>query len=318
MGSLQQAMKKRHKFKDKLLTPLIVKFMISHELFDFDDDTIRLAGSIMEKERTERRSDVFHPSSSSDCMRSQVISYMGIPSTREVDLQLMSIFDDGKWRHLRWHLLLYRLGISEDIEKFASSPVLKRVGGTPDQIINFSKHYPWSSGLRVGFEMKGTHNTRYNYVIRTKRPIFEHLYQIITYMVLEDLYVYVLIYENKDTQEFYEFDILSKESYSKHIGDALIIPSLWKRYIIARYHYMNRCVERGLLPAYECEMERDDAKFNRCSQRKNCLEFKKTKEIKTAVKFPHLKSIQRELYKLSAAPNLETHAVFNKRHGVRS
>lgn len=318
MSSIRQAIKSRSKSKDKLLTPLIVKFMNENELFNFDDETIRLAMSILKKEREERRSDLFHPSSSSSCMRKQVLDYMGYPSVRDEDLQLMSIFDDGKWRHLRWHLLLHRVGISEGIEKFVSSSSLKRVGGTPDQILNLSKHYPWSSGLRIGFEMKGTHTDRYNSIIRTNRPIFDHLYQVITYMVLEDLDLYVIIYENKNDQNFYEFDILSNKIYNDKIDNALLIPKLWKKYIIARYTYMNRCVEKMLLPACECVVRKGDVKFSRCSQKANCLKVIKTKEIGTAVSFPNQRGIEEKLYKSSAATNFERNATFTQRYGANS
>lgn len=306
MSAVKDAIKGRSKSKDKLLTPLLYQFMIENELFQFDDRALRLAKKILESERQERKSDVFHPSSSAACMRAQVLQYIGYKPQKEESLQLLSIFDDGKWRHLRWHLILYRMKISARVEPYVSGN-MQRVGGSPDQILNLSKHYPWLSGIRVGFEMKGINSGEYSKLVRNNRPKMDHLYQIVTYMVLSDIEIYTLIYENKNTQEWYEFDITTNKKYAKKLGQNLYLPDLWVRYIMARYHYMNRSVDKNVLPSFECTLKTDDAKFNRCSMKKHCLAIKKSGKIRVTKPFHRLEEVQDRLWKISVIKNKETH-----------
>ena len=311
MSVVRDAIKRQSKHKDKLLTPLLLRFMTENELFKFNDDAIKIANNIMKQERVARNNAVFHPSGSYQCMRKQVLDVIGWEGTREEELQLLSIFDDGKWRHLRWHLLLYRMGVSDKIEE-EQGGILKRTRGTPDQILNLSEHYPFLAGKRVGFEMKGTHSRRYNSIVRDNRPIFFHLYQIVTYMVNAGIDVYTLVYENKDTQEFYEFNLVTDKKYLKHI-DAIYLPKLFSKYIMARNLYMNRSIENGVLPAHECTMEKDDTEFVKCPQKDNCAKLTKKKKVRTAKEFPNRITIEDKLYRLGKKKEARTYAKYDQR-----
>lgn len=290
---LKEVIKRRHKTKDKLLTPLLLEYMSHADLFRFDDKSIQLARWIMEQENTPRNESVLHPSSSASCMRMQVLGYLGYPGKREYDLTQELVFDDGKWRHLRWHLLLYRLGVTHRVEKWVSGR-LERTGGTPDQTLNLSKHYPWLAGKRVGFEMKGSNSGKYNSLVRRGFPDFGHLFQVITYMILAKLDLYIIMYENKDNQSFNEFDISFNKEYREHIEDLNVLHPLWKKYMIARYYYMNRAIDKGHIPATECGMDRDDPMFRRCPQAKNCVKLQKEKHT-TLASFPDQKEIEDKL-----------------------
>ncbi len=289
---VKDALKKVNKSKDKLLTPLITEFMATHELFNFDDKAIALATQIMKAERIHRRSDVFHPSGAGACMRAQVLSMNGAQSEKETDLQLENIFDDGKWRHLRWHLMVYRMKISHSIEPFISNKTLRRVGGSPDQVLNLSKPYPWLAGKRVGFEMKGARSSAYQGVVANRRPMVHHLYQICIYMMILGLDLYTIIYENKDTQEWFEFDVALDDTYKDRIEHLLVLDPMWISYLEARYKYMNHAVDKGVLPAHECTMEPDDVQFKRCGFSTVCKES----ERMTLFKFPNRDRIEVQLF----------------------
>lgn len=290
---LKKAIKQHLKGRDKLLTPLFVSFAVENDLFTFDDNTIKLTGLIQKQERIERLKDVFHPSGAGACMRGQVLGIMGYEPEREIELTNTLIFDDGKWRHLRWHTILYRMGLSKHIEKLIPTGGLKRTAGTPDQILDLSKPYPWLTGKQIGFEIKGARSNVFNYIVRNNRPLINNFYQVTTYMALKNLDLYIIWYENKDNQEFFEIDITTNKAYHNKL-DAILVEDDWMKYIRLRYAYMNATLEQNKLPALECELHKQDNKFRRCPQRKNCVKVTRSKKYKSTRGISDRISIERK------------------------
>src|SRR4051812_26562919 len=93
-----------------LLTPLVDKFLLTNELGDFTDEDLDFARGLMAKWREPRSIEHHSPSSAGACLRQQMLTFWGYQGEQVDDPFLKSIFDDGNWRHLRWHTIFRRMG----------------------------------------------------------------------------------------------------------------------------------------------------------------------------------------------------------------
>lgn len=292
---IKEILKRSKQSDNKLLTPIVLDYMMTNELFKFDNKSIKVAINILNQEREKRRTDIFHPSGSSSCLRKQVLDIMGYKPKREEDFQLLNIFDDGKWRHFRWHLLLYRMGVSKDIEKYIKSPNIPRLAGTPDQILDLSKHYSELDGVPVGFEMKGSNDYGYKLVVNSEIPPLDYLFQVTTYMVAYNVPLYTMIFENKNNQLFYELILTTKKKYAK-MFDCIYVIKPWRVFLLKQFAYMNASIDMKVLPKHECTLKKDDKLFIKCPQRYNCVRTTKERNPKTIKAIFDRKSITEKLY----------------------
>ena len=148
----------------------------------------------------------FSASSAHVCERAQVFGYLGIDTGGGgIDAQLQNIFNDGKWRHLRWQAALMMAGILKDIEDPQTWP-RKRVVGTMDGTGVVPSNHPRSHwrGKEFGFELKGVSAFQYP---NLTEPMEKHLQQTDTYFLMSGFELFVLLYENKTTQEWKEWVI---------------------------------------------------------------------------------------------------------------
>lgn len=152
------------------------------------------------------RSGSFSASSAGRCERAQVFGYHGAEGDSP-DVGLQSIFNDGKWRHLRWQAMLLQSEILTDIEvPLFWNRKLQR--GTMDgQGIVPEDHYvqEWQ-GQEFGFELKGVNAFQYDGFTKSG-PKEEHLDQVAKYFLLSGLGLFSILYENKSTQQAHEWVI---------------------------------------------------------------------------------------------------------------
>lgn len=155
-------------------------------------------------EQPRVRSGSFSASSAGQCERAQMFGYLAAEAPGP-DPQLAAIFEDGKWRHLRWQACLLQAGILADIEV----PLMwkaKQQRGTMDGLGIVPDDHNVSAwrGLEFGFELKGVSAFQFE-SLKKAGPMEKHLDQVARYFLLSGLQLFSIVYENKSTQEPYEW-----------------------------------------------------------------------------------------------------------------
>lgn len=189
-----------------MLTPRINDWLMQHGDDARSEVTARWVYKQL-KTQPRIRSGSFSASSSGDCLRYQELQYLGMPSMDTTDPRLQNIFDDGKWRHLRWQSMLMDAGLLTRCEM----PLYwrnKRSRGTIDGYGIVPDDHPRTSwqGLDFGFELKGMNPYMYSKVVKGDQDIKEeHTRQFSRYFLMGGFDLFVVIYENKATQEWFEW-----------------------------------------------------------------------------------------------------------------
>lgn len=246
-----------------LLTPLIDKFFLTENLWEFTEEEIDLMIRLVRKWQEERRGNVFSPSSAKRCLREQSISSHGFKGQTADDPVLLSIFDDGNWRHLRWHTIFLRMeragllhvvSIEQSVDYAAWG-----LGGTPDDVLDIPAND--GSTVQVVVDIKGTNSRKFSLIKNTGEPLDGHEWQLTAYLQATGRNVGILLYENKDNQSYVEV-VLQKNK--------MIVRELRRRYKIL---LANKAA--NTLADHECSMKNDDPMFRNCWQRANCVRLTK-------------------------------------------
>jgi len=252
-----------------LLTPLVDRYLLTNELGDFTDDELDLARSLIAKWREARSIEYHSPSSASACLRQQMLTYWGYKGEQVDDPFLKSIFDDGNWRHLRWHMIFKRMDRANLLTVVAQeSRIVYRpwmLGGTPDDVVDI----PRPDGLvRAVIDIKGANDSKFKWVQQTNRPVDGHEWQLHAYMMALHIGLGIIWYENKNTQEYHEVVVRR---------DRNVIAELARRSAILR-----KARKTDILPTHDprCSMATGtpnpkDQIFTRCRQRMNCIKLTK-------------------------------------------
>ena len=152
------------------------------------------------------RSGSFSGAAAGMCLRRQELAYYGAPGGA-IDTQLQNIFNDGKWRHLRWQAMLFDAGVITDAEylvtwdEYLSRGSLDARGEVPVD----HQRRDWQ-GKEFGFELKGVSSFQYGRLSK-EGPMLKHLQQIAHYFVLSNLDLFSVVYEDKTTQAWTEWVI---------------------------------------------------------------------------------------------------------------
>lgn len=205
---------------------------------------------------TTRDAQVFSPSGATSCQRFQVINKTpSFKRAENINPALIKIFDDGKWRHLKWQMLFWKMGIVDDAETFKSNGPLT-YGGSFDLILSL----PWikEKGLsQIILDIKGINASGFNYIKMTGKPKFAHKLQVIIYMYLHGIRRAVIWYENKNTQEICEVVV----DYDERLLEIAL----------RRQKTMESYVGNVAFPKEECDVgDSKDSMFRQCPQRLNC------------------------------------------------
>lgn len=152
------------------------------------------------------RSGSYSGAAAGMCLRRQELAYAGVGGG-VIDPQLRNIFNDGKWRHLRWQAMLFDAGIITDGEYLVQWPDMFSRGSLDGrgEVPMDHPRKDWR-GKEFGFELKGVSTFQFGEMAKGG-PKPEHARQIHHYFVLGgfDLFSYVI--EDKTTQSFKEFVI---------------------------------------------------------------------------------------------------------------
>lgn len=204
--SLMKTIKAAKHGSQYIITPRLNMFLMQNPNLVVDDWVAELIQKEITKQPRDRTAS-FSSSSAGVCPRRQVYQYLGIDSGTVNDPKTQNIFYDGTWRHLRWQAVLLQAGILSEIE-YPLRWDEKRSRGTMDGVGIVPDDHPNSEwrGLEFGFELKGTNSYVYKQSAG-KGPKEEHLDQVHRYFLVGGFDLFVIVYENKDNQEWSEWVI---------------------------------------------------------------------------------------------------------------
>ena len=218
-GSLKETLSSIKSNNDQIITPRLVEWYLTHA-----EDQIPVW--VWEKvthaacATPYSSSGRFGGSGASTCHRRQIFNYLGVRQASLPDTRTSAIFNDGKWRHLRWQTILLMAYIIDEIEREVSfdrlhvSGSMDGAGTVPDNHPN-----PRYRGKRFGFELKGANPFVYDTLKNTGWKKYEN--QIARYFLADSsLELYVLVVENKATQLWKEW-VVSRELMSNLIMEDL-------------------------------------------------------------------------------------------------
>lgn len=189
---------------------LIVTRPINDWLLKHGDDAFsdEVADWVADQLRTQPRvrEGSFSGASAGQCKRRQELAFAGAGEV-VIDNQLRNIFNDGKWRHLRWQAMLLETGTITHAEY----PVFWRdqySRGTLDArgVVPTTHSKPRWHGLEFGFELKGVSTFQYSNLAKNG-PLPKHYKQVHHYFVLGNLDLFSIVYEDKTTQAWVEWVI---------------------------------------------------------------------------------------------------------------
>lgn len=130
----------------------------------------------------------------------------------EPSVDLWRIFTDGKWRHLHWQADLLTARILTDVE-FPAPWRRLRAWATADGVGIVPDDHPcpeWRSEP-FGFELKGVNAFQYAKLVKQPLPKLEHAKQVARGMLLSGYPLWVVVYEDKSTQNFHEWVLTRKD-----------------------------------------------------------------------------------------------------------
>ena len=263
---LKQYLRNR-KDPTKVLTSLVDQFMITKDLAEFTEKEAQFAAQQLLARAKPRQRTFYSPSGSKRCLREQALAVAQYEPRVEESPALMNLFDDGHWRHLRWHTIFLRMeryGLLKvhAIEEFVEY-LPWYVAGTPDDVLEIN-------GEMFVIDIKGA-NDRVFQEIAKSGQLPEHLlgyrWQLHNYMQALHLNRGILWIENKNDQTYLQ---LSVER------DPVVVKQLRAQYRLLRKHR-----QAGSLPDHGCTMDstghvqNPDRMFANCRQSLNCLRLTK-------------------------------------------
>lgn len=212
-GGLRKSVQRVKRDGDLIVTPRFHSFLTSDEaqqpLPDEHADIIR---DLLTTPPRDRRLS-FSPSSLHRCERRQVFAFAGFPQQRQLNSDLMNLFADGTWRHLRLQATMLHAGILDEVEKPIDVPKY-RLKGSIDGI-GTDEHGKWI------LEAKGMHQFQFDdLMLSSGGPKEEHIKQGAGYSIATNIRRVAFFYECKGTQKTKEFDIdYTIPAWSKYIDE---------------------------------------------------------------------------------------------------
>lgn len=242
---------------DLLVSPRVRDFLMRHpagvilndEGTDLADESKDLILAIMKAAfaTNEDRSGRFGASSRGKCQRAQMWTYLGMPSRRLIEPEVFNLFNDGKYRHLRWQVMAVQSGACTHAE-YPLEYKKYRMRSSVDAL---------NSEERFLFELKGDrHMARLLNAAGGVVP--EHNLQIHSLFLMTgwDRAVYVM--EDKASQDWREIIVRR---------DPVVIAEVRKE-----LEELNEHVERRTLPEPLAACQAKEGPYRTCPFAGPCIE----------------------------------------------
>lgn len=247
--SLSRRLKTIKKAETQRVTPIIDKFLMDNpEGVIWDDEGFVLFRQIVQRAQGNdalSRAGRFGASSRGMCHRRQMFSFLGMPQLRIMDPETQNLFNDGKWRHLRWQMMLVQSGAATHAEWPAVFPKY-RMKCSMDAV---------NTNEQFLFELKGD---RYIARILGEGIPEAHLKQMHTMMLATGWNDFVYIMEDKGTQQWREFAVRKDPTIMREVREELEI--------------LNDHVERRVVPDILPACASGEGPYRTCPYARQCLD----------------------------------------------
>lgn len=191
---------KRSEANPHLVTPKIEDFLMRHpDGVIWDDEAHEIFRGLVKKTfgSNSQRQGRFGASGRGKCHRAQIWKFIGMPERVIIDPQTLNLFNDGKWRHMRWQMMLLQAGVATHVEHPLPRLDKYRLTSSTDALNADDK---WL------FELKG--DRRLTRLLDKEGGVDEnHNLQIQTMLLMTGWDTCVYLVEDKSTQEWREIVI---------------------------------------------------------------------------------------------------------------
>lgn len=210
MGLNLKALIRAEMATDTILTQGVQTWLLQHGDEALQPDVADAISTLLQTP-PRFRGESFSASSAGQCPRKQVLAFLG-PDGEVIDTQLQNIFNDGKWRHLRWQAMLLSARLLMHAE-FPLTWYSMRSVGTMDGLGVVPDDHPRTQwrGEEFGFELKGVSSFQFP-KLKKSGPLEKHRQQVDRYFLMSGMKLFVIMYEDKTTQEFKEWVIERDET----------------------------------------------------------------------------------------------------------
>jgi hypothetical protein len=254
MGSIKSDIRKLINTNDKLTQRVTMHLLNGGSEVDFTESRVReTMVKIMSTPFSRERG--WHPSTLMGCKRAQVFEYMGMDTINPFTAEQINLFNDGKWRHLRWQTMGLTAGFLDEVEVgFKTSDNL--VGSVDGKGVD-------RDGVKFIFELKGI------YQLNDSLPYSLHVWQVQSYLYgNQDCKYATIVYEDKRTQHFREY-VVKRKPYMQKV-------------IKSRLESLNQHVSNKELPDVreECRAGKGE-EFKECPYKNVCLKLRSWGEAET-------------------------------------
>ena len=243
--SLGRAIKGIKKAGTLLVSPRMEAFLRAYpDGARWDDDTYALIREITEAwKANDDRSGRFGASSRGTCHRRQVFGFLGMHTYEVMSPEKQNLFNDGKWRHMRWQVLGVESGALTHVEYPYGSKTW-RVSGRMDGLNSYEA---------FGFEAKGDRR-----MVRTLDALPEdHMLQVHTMMLATGWDTFSYLIEDKSTNDWREVVVRRDKRLIVEVKKELQI--------------LNEHVEDRILPEVLPACAKKEGPYRTCPFAKQCL-----------------------------------------------
>jgi hypothetical protein len=256
LSTLKKLLKAHSKTGGGLVTPRYEHYLAQHSNILVDETIGEFVKSELTTPQRNRRM-TFSASARGTCPRAQVFKFTSLRGVPRFSTDLIAIFHQGTFMHLKWQALLLDAGILDEcevttsIEQYNLSGTVDGTGLVPDDHALREQH------TRFGWELKSINSRGFQWVL-DKGPKRDHLLQIHAYMLGTGWRIWSLMYENKDTQQYKEFIV----DFDPRIAEEVEL----------ELQYLNEHVEDKKLPPILSECKKKQGAFKSCEFAHSCLE----------------------------------------------
>lgn len=174
-----------------VVTPVHEKWLAANPNAEYSPEAKSfLADQIGKPDRV--RTNSLSPSSAGKCLRRRQFEYLGLPR-RAFRTSLIQVLHNGTWVHLRWQAAGLTAGWLDEAEVPVIYRELMMVGTMDGRLIEGQ-----------GLEIKSINSNGFRNVMKYG-PKREHLHQVTSYALASEILDWVVLYEDKDTNEYKEF-----------------------------------------------------------------------------------------------------------------
>lgn len=211
MAKLAEQMQRE---RDTILSVPYEAWLHAHRNQPYPEWVVARIAELLQARSRDRHAS-FGGSEAGLCLRRQELGFIGLDSisrhlseefTAVIDTGLLNIFNDGTWRHLRWQANLLTAGIVSDIE-YPLHWRSMRSRGTVDAVGIVQDDHPreeWR-GKFYGVELKGMNSWPYRKYVEENAQMEKHKGQFSRYFLSGGFDLFVVLYEEKDTNQYKEW-----------------------------------------------------------------------------------------------------------------